>query len=109
MQGSAQAIRGLRLLAIVVGLLAGFGVAFLVNTFVDVLSDFVRIPEDIPGIYLAVLIFVAPAVVLGIVVLVLRVRKPLSISDSRTFVLSFWGPFFSLYVVTTVLYWFVRV
>ena len=109
MHESAQEIRETRSLAIVLGLLAGFGVAFAVNAFIDILSDFVRIPEDIPGIYLAVLIFVAPAVVFGIIVLVLRVRKPLFLSDSRTFVLSFWAPFVSLYMVTTILYCFVRV
>ena len=97
------------MLAIVVGLLAGVGVALLVNAFVNVLTDFVRIPENIPGIYLAALIFIVPVVVFGVIVLILRIRKPLSLSDSRTFVLNFWGPFFSLYVVTTSLYWFVRV
>jgi hypothetical protein len=108
-QVSTQNIKGIRLLAIVFGLITGFGVALVVNASIVILSDFVRIPEDIPGIYLAVLIFAAPVVVLGIIVLALRIRKPLSLSDSRTFILSFWGPFFSLYVATTCLYWFVRV
>jgi hypothetical protein len=106
---SVREIKGIRLLAIVFGLIAGFGVALVVNASVVFISDFARIPEDIPGIYLAVLVFAAPAVVLGAIVLVLLIREPLSLSDSRTFVLSFWGPFFSLYVATTCLYWFARV
>jgi len=97
---SAQAVKETRSLAIVVGLSTGIGVALVVNQFIDVLSDFVCIP---------VLIFAAPVAVFGIIALVLWIRKPLFISDSRTFALSFWLPFFSLYVITTTVYWFLRV
>jgi hypothetical protein len=98
---SAQAIKETRSLAIVMGLLTGIGVALIVNAFIDILSGFHFCP--------AVLIFGAPVVVFGIIALALWIRKPLFISDSRTFVLSFWLPFFSLYVATTILYWFLRV
>jgi len=99
---SVQDIKGIRLPAAATGLLAGFGVAYLTSYFVDTAH-----PEP-PVILYGLLFVVLPFVVLGMLLLPLWIRKPLSPRDSRTFVLSFWGSFFSLYVVTTILYWLVR-
>ena len=102
MQESVHDIKGIRLIATAVGLLSGFGVAYLTSFFVETAH-----PEP-PIILYGLLLIVLPFVVLGAIILILWARKPLSLNDSRAFVLSFWGPFFSLYVVTTILYWFSR-
>ncbi len=101
MQESVQDINAIRHPAVAVGLLAGFGVGYLMAYFTDIAAS----P---PLFYWGLMIMFLPFIVLGIIILLLWTRKPLSLSDSRTFVLSFWGPFFSLYVATTILYWLVR-
>ena len=97
MQESVQDINAIRHPAVAVGLLAGFGVAYLACYF----ADFTYIWDGLVFIFL-------PFIVLGIIVVLLWIRKPLSASDAWRFVVFFWIPFVSLFVVTSILYWFSR-
>jgi hypothetical protein len=104
---SVQDIKTIRLPAAAVGLLAGSGVAYLVNFF----ADFARVPEDIPGFYIVLMILLVPVIVFGVVASILWIRKPSSGSDAliEEFVIYFEIPFILLYFATCWLYWAVRV
>lgn len=58
-----------------------------------------------PYFYYDPMVILLPFIVLGMIVFLLWIRKPLSLSDARVFVLEFWFPFLALYVATTMLYW----
>ena len=94
MQESTQNIKAIRLPAAAIGLLAGFSAAYLACFF----ADFTYIYDGLIFIFL-------PFIVLGIIVFLLWIRKPLSASDAWRFVVFFWIPFVSLFVVTSILYW----
>lgn len=102
MQESVQDIKTIRLPAAAVGLLAGFGVAYLANLFVDIAAA----P---PMFYWRLMIILLPFIVLGIVALILWIRKPLSASDAQKFVIYFWVPFVFLYWTTYTLYWLPKI
>ncbi len=91
----------IRLVATVTGSVIGVGLAYVINSIADW--------TPWPSPYFPEMIFFLPFIVLGIVAVLLLIRKPLSRSDALTFFLNFGGPFFTLYVVTTILYWLVRV
>jgi hypothetical protein len=102
MHESVQNIKGIRLLAAAVGLLAGFGVGYLMAYFTDIAA--------IPPLFdWSVLPLLLPLIVLGVVILTLLARNPLSTSDTLKFVVYFWVPFFWLYIATYWLYWATRI
>jgi len=101
-QESARIIKAIRLPAAAIGLLAGFGTAYLACFFVERAAG----P---PLIYYGLMVILLPFIVIGVTTLLLWIRKPLPASDARMFVLYFWIPFFTLYVATTILYWAARV
>lgn len=102
MQESVRGIKTIRLTAAVVGLLAGFGVSYLANFFLDS-------AQNISGFYPVLIIYLPPVIVLGIIVSILWIRKPLSAPDAESFVIWCWIPFFLLYLVISWLYWASRV
>lgn len=101
MPKSVEDAKAIRLPAAAIGLLAGFGIAYLANFFVDIAAS----P---PLFYWGLIILLLPFIALGMIVVFLWVQKPLSLNDAQVFVLYFFGPFFSLYVTTSILYWVVR-
>ncbi len=100
MQESAKDINAIRHPAVAVGLLAGFGVAYLACFLLE---------QFRPTFDVGLTIILLPFVVLGIVALSLWIWKPLSVRDALNFVVYLWFPFLSLYWVTFSLYWLVRV
>ena len=88
----------IRLVATATGSVIGAGLAYVMNSIADW--------TPWPSPYFPEMIFFLPFIVLGIVAVLLLIRKPLY---ALTFFLNFGGPFFTLYVVTTILYWLVRV
>ena len=95
---SVQNIKGIRLLATATGLLAGIGTGYLVCYFIDALAE----P---PMYYWGLMDLLLPFAVLGMIALLLWIRKPLSTRDAIVFVVYFWVPFLFLYLVTHFLYW----
>ena len=91
-----QDIKAIRLRIVAIGLLAGFGVAFLVSSF--------AIAAGPPTLYWDLMLRLVPFIVLGIIVFLLWIRKPLSASDALRFVIYLWVPFFLLYLATTFFY-----
>ena len=98
---SVQDIKGIRSRAISVGILAGFGVAYLASFIVDIAAN----P---PLFYWGLMIILLPFVVLGIVALILWTQTPLSARNAQKFVIYFWIPFFFLYGATYAFYWIPR-
>lgn len=107
MQGPVQDIKGIRLPAAAVGVVAGFGVAYLACYILDK----IRIPEGIPGPVLVLTVILFPVVLIGIITLILWIRKPLSGNDAllQEFIVYFELSFFILYYITYTLYMLNRV
>lgn len=96
------------------GILAGVGVSLLVSLFLEFLMDNVRIPEDMPGIYLYVITGLVPLITLGMVLMTISRTLPQETPAKRNRLLqdsvTYFGiPFVSVYLVTWVLYWIFRV
>lgn len=102
MHEPVQNIKGSRLPPTATGCLAGFGVGYLVAYFGDIAAK----P---PLFYWTLMTVLLPFIVLGIVALVLWIRKPLSTGDAPKFVIYFWVPFVFLYWTTYILYWLPRI
>lgn len=98
MQEPVQDIKGIRLLAAAVGVVAGFGVSYLACY----LFDHIRIPEGIPGIAVMLIVVLFPIILIGIIALVSWIRKALSGNDAllQEFIVSFELSFFILYYAT---------
>ena len=107
MQEPVQDIKGIRLLAAAVGIVAGFGVAYLACY----LFDHIPIPEGIPSLASMLILVLFPVILIGIIALISWVRKPLSGNDLllQEFIVYFELSFFILYYVTYTLYMLNRV
>ena len=107
MQEPVQDIKGIHLLAAAVGVVAGFGVAYLACY----LLDNIRTPEGIAGLALMLIIILFPVILIGIIALISWIRKPLSGDDAllQEFVVYFELSFFILYYITYTLYMLNRV
>ena len=82
MQESTSDTKAIRILAATTGILTGFGVAYLACFFAESATG----P---PYFYYDPMVILLQFIVLGIIVFLLWIRKPLSLSDARVFVLEF--------------------
>lgn len=107
MQEAARGTESIRMPAVAIGLLAGFGVAYLACY----IADRVRIPEGIPNLAFVLTIVLLPIIILAVIAIISWIQNPSSENDARLqeLVVYFWLPFFILYYVTYTLYWLNRV
>lgn len=114
MQKRPLNLEAIRFKVAAMGILAGIGVSLLVSLLLEFLIDKVRIPEDMPGIYLYVITGLAPLITLSIVLMTINRTMPQETPAKRNRLLqdsvAYFGiPFMSVYYITWVLYWIFRV